>query len=443
MFSAGVSMSGPDTVFALSSGQLPSGIAVIRISGPRCRFVIETMAGELPSPRKASLREIVSFQDEQVLDQGLVLWFPGPASFTGEDCAELQIHGGRAVVSAVLRSLGSIDGLRMAEAGEFSRRAFENGRLDLTELEGLSDLIAAQSEAQRKQAYFQSRGQLRQLLEDWRHRLIHMRALVEADFDFSDEEDVPGSVADGVWDQARELRDEIAVHLDDGRIGEIVRDGFRIVLMGLPNSGKSSLLNALSKRDVAIVTEIAGTTRDLIEVELDIGGYLVVICDTAGIRESSDVIEQEGVRRAKEAGKQADMIIWLWEAGVKDGDPETNPDNQIIIRSKDDDGTMNTDFMTISTETGVGMEILISAIGARLETLSSHVDRGLVTRERHRLALVDAVEELNIAVEDVSGPSDLRVEYLRKASDHVGRIVGRVDVEDLLDVIFAEFCVGK
>ncbi|PCI03152.1 MAG: tRNA uridine-5-carboxymethylaminomethyl(34) synthesis GTPase MnmE [Hyphomicrobiales bacterium] len=436
-------MSGLDTIFALSSGQLPSGIAVIRISGSRCRFVIETMAGKLPSPRKASLCEIVSFEDKQVLDQGLVLWFPGPKSFTGEDCAELQIHGGRAVVAAVLRSLGSIDGLRMADAGEFSRRAFENGRLDLTELEGLSDLIAAQSEAQRKQAYFQSRGELRQLLEDWRHRLIHMRALVEADFDFSDEEDVPGSVADGVWDKAQELRDEIATHLNDGRIGEIVRDGFRIVLMGLPNSGKSSLLNALSKRDVAIVTEIAGTTRDLIEVELDIAGYLVVVCDTAGIRDSGDFIEQEGVRRAKEAGDQADMIIWLWEAGAEDGAPETNLGNQIVIRSKDDDGSLKTDLMTISTKSGYGMESLISLIARQLETLVSNADQRLVTRERHRSALVDSVTELTIAIEDKTGPNDLRVEYLRKASDDVGRIVGRVDVEDLLDVIFAEFCVGK
>ncbi|MFK5978195.1 MAG: tRNA uridine-5-carboxymethylaminomethyl(34) synthesis GTPase MnmE [Rhizobiaceae bacterium] len=436
-------MSDPNTIFALSSGQLPSGIAVIRISGPRCRFVIETMAGKLPSPRKASLCELLSFEDKEVLDQGLVLWFPGPDSFTGEDCAELQVHGGRAVVAAVLRSLGTVDGLRMAEAGEFSRRAFENGRLDLTELEGLSDLIAAQSEAQRKQAYFQSRGQLRQLLEDWRHRLIHMRALVEADFDFSDEEDVPGGVADDVWDKARVLRDEIASHLDDNRIGEIVRDGFRIVLMGLPNSGKSSLLNALSKRDVAIVTEIAGTTRDLIEVELDIGGYLVVVCDTAGIRESGDVVEREGVRRAREAGDQADMIIWLWEANVDNGDSETILDNQITIRSKDDDGLLKTSLMTISTKSGYGMDLLISTIAGRLETLNSSAEQGLISRERHRLALVDACSELNTVVDSTSVPNDLRVEYLRKACDHVGRIVGRVDVEDLLDVIFSEFCVGK
>ena len=436
-------MSGSDTIFALSSGQLPSGIAVIRISGPRCRFVIETMAGKLPSPRKASLCEIASFEDNEILDQGLVIWFPGPNSFTGEDCAELQIHGGRAVVAAVLRSLGTVDGLRMAEAGEFSRRAFENGRLDLTELEGLSDLISAQSEAQRRQAYFQSRGQLRSLLDDWRHRLIHMRALVEADFDFSDEEDIPGSVADGVWEKARVLRDEIVEHLDDGRIGEIVRDGFRIVLMGQPNSGKSSLLNALSKRDVAIVTEIAGTTRDLIEVELDIGGYLVVVCDTAGIRDSGDVIEQEGVRRAKEAGKQADMVIWLWDIGSADGSPDIEFDNQIIIRSKDDEGLFDTDLMTVSTKTGFGIETLISTISGRLALLSSNSDQGLITRERHRLALLDAVGDLSLAVDEVSTPIDLRVEYLRKGSDHVGRIVGRVDVEDLLDVIFAEFCVGK
>lgn len=442
MFSAGVSMSGTDTIFALSSGQLPSGIAVIRISGPRCRFVIETMAGKLPLPRKASLCEIVSFGEREFLDQGLVLWFPGPKSFTGEDCAELQIHGGWAVVTAVLRSLGSFDGLRMAEAGEFSRRAFENGRLDLTELEGLSDLIAAQSEAQRKQAYFQSRGQLRNLLEDWRHRLIHMRALVEADFDFSDEEDVPGSVADGVWGKARDLCDEVVTHLDDGRIGEIVRDGFRIVLMGLPNSGKSSLLNALSKRDVAIVTEIAGTTRDLIEVELDIGGYLVVVCDTAGIRDSGDVIEQEGVRRAKEAGKHSDLIIWLWEIGSADGGPSSELENHIVVRSKDDEGVFETDLMTISTETGHGMDTLISLISDQFSVLSSNVERGLITRERHRLALKDVVKELNSA-NDTLTSTDLRAEYLRQASDHLGRVVGRVDVEDILDVIFAEFCVGK
>jgi len=433
----------PETIFALSSGQLPSGVAIIRISGPRCRFVIETICKSLPPARVASLREILDFDGREVLDQGLVLWFPGPNSFTGEDCAELQIHGGRAVVAAVLRSLGSFDGLRLAEAGEFSRRAYENGRLDLTELEGLSDLISAQSEAQRKQAYLQSRGQLRRLLEGWRLRLIHMRAMVEADFDFSDEEDVPGSVADKVWEDAASLHDEIAEHLDDDHIGEIVRSGYRIVLMGLPNSGKSSLLNLLSKRDVAIVTEVAGTTRDIIEVELDIGGFLVVVCDTAGIRESTDLVEKEGVRRALEAGEGADLVIWLWEKGVEDGGPASSPDKQIIVRTKNDDGQFEEKHLSISTLSGYGIDTLISEISFRIGVLSEGMEDGLITRERHRLAMVEAVRELEIAKTGDLVPADIRVEYLRKASDHLGRIIGAVDVEDLLDVIFSEFCVGK
>src|SRR5215468_7550120 len=287
-----------DTIFALSSGRPPAAIAVVRVSGPRARFALETMIGKVPAPRNAALARVRDVEG-RVIDSGLVLFFPGPHSETGEDMAELQLHGGRAIVAAVLGTLGRLDGFRPADAGEFTRRAFENGKLDLTEVEGLADLIYAETEAQRRLAYGQYAGRLGKHAEAWRARLIEALALVEARIDFADEGDVPENLVAPALGNARVLRDEIAASLRDDRRGERLRGGLVVAIAGPPNAGKSSLMNRIAQREAAIVTPVPGTTRDVIEVHLDLDGYPVTVLDTAGIRESDDPVEQEGVRRAR------------------------------------------------------------------------------------------------------------------------------------------------
>lgn len=440
-----------DTLYALSSGAPPAGVAVVRISGPASRFAVETICGVLPTPRRVQLRVLRDPQTGEVLDKGLVLWFPAPHSFTGEDCAELQVHGGPAVVSAVLSALGSVDGLRMAEAGEFSRRAFENGKLDLTELEGLSDLIAAQTQEQRRQAVAQSSGRLRRQLEEWRAEIIRMRAMIEAELDFADEDDVPASAAESVWRDADSLAKRIAQSLADENRGEIIRSGFEVVLLGPPNSGKSSLLNALVQREAAIVSEEAGTTRDLIEVQLDLGGYAVRIVDTAGIREAEGVVEREGIRRARERARHADLVIWLIppEGGSGEvealaglpfaGEDETVP--VLAFHSKDDSGAFGSSGVSVQRDDG--LVELISVIKTRVARRLGRGEEAVVTRRRHRECLTNCMVALQLGFSEVDLGIELRAEHLRRAGDELGRLTGFVDVEDLLDVIFAEFCVGK
>ena len=307
-------MASGDTIFALSSGHGRAGVAVIRVSGPMAGVVIERMAAPRPKPRFAAFRTIAHPGSGEVLDQALVLWFPAPKSETGEDMAELQVHGGRAVIAGVLGAIGSIAGCRPAEPGEFARRAFENGKLDLTGIEGLADLIDAETAAQRRQALRQADGALARLYGGWRAELIEAMALLEAAIDFSDEGDVAHDAETMARAKVAALADAIARHLDDGHRGELVRDGFQVVLAGAPNSGKSSLLNALARRDVAIVSDEAGTTRDIIEVKLDLEGLPVVVSDTAGIREAAGKVEQEGIRRALQRAKQADLVVWLVDA---------------------------------------------------------------------------------------------------------------------------------
>ncbi|PHK27256.1 tRNA modification GTPase TrmE, partial [Nostoc linckia z18] len=278
------------TIFALASGALPAGVAVIRISGPAALFMVKTLTGVLPTPRAAALRTVRT-PDGQFLDRALVLTFPGPHSFTGEDCAELHLHGGRAVVTAVLNSLAGFENARLAEAGEFSRRAFENGKMDLVEVEGLADLLAAETEMQRKLASEQASGNLSAVYDAWREKLIYARSMLEAELDFSDEGDIPGSVSDRIWRDVSDLKNQIDDAIANLRAGEIIRDGFKVALAGPPNAGKSSLMNALAQRDVAIVTAIAGTTRDVVRCELDIDGYKIELFDTAGLRETTDTVE--------------------------------------------------------------------------------------------------------------------------------------------------------
>src|SRR5580704_4752224 len=304
------------TIFALSSGRPPAAIAVVRVSGAGAGVALEKLIGRLPEPRKAALARVRDPASGEVIDEALALWFPAPGSETGEDVAELQLHGGQAVIAGVLDALAKIEGCRPAEAGEFTRRAFENGRLDLTAVEGLADLIAAETQAQRRLAYRQLKGLIGDRAEAWRRRLIEALALVEARIDFSDEADVPEDLLGPALHAAQQLRDEIAGVLADGRRGERLRDGLVVAIAGPPNAGKSTLLNRLARREAAIVSPYAGTTRDVIEVHLDLDGYPVTLLDTAGIRDSSEPIEQEGMRRARERAAAADVVLWVVDAGA-------------------------------------------------------------------------------------------------------------------------------
>lgn len=438
-----------DTIFALSSGHPPAGVAIIRISGPDVRFGLETLIGSVPAPRSAVLSEIRDISG--LLDRGIVLFFPAPNSFTGEDVAELQIHGSRASVMAVLSALGAIEGFRLAEPGEFTRRAFEHGRMDLTSVEGLSDLIRAETDAQRRQALGQADGNLKALYEGWAKRLTHARAMIEADIDFSDEEDVQGSVVDQIWPDLATLSQEISDHIGKARTGEIVRSGYRVALIGAPNAGKSSLLNCLANRDVAIVSDIPGTTRDAIEVRLDIGGQLVVLIDTAGLRETQDAVELEGIRRSNLAAETADLVLALRSSEsieTSEGDNLRGTPNTLTVWTKSDligsdpRDSGGAEFL-ISSKTGSGIDTLIAAISDRLMMLDRGVNDLYPTRERHVLLLRQCLSDLSPAIDETLTPLEIRSEHLRSASVSLGRITGMVDVEDLLGVIFLEFCVGK
>src|SRR5271165_5181591 len=304
------------TIFALSSGRPPAAIAVVRLSGPQASVGLEKLIGRVPEPRKAALARVRDPADGEPVDEALALWFPGPRSETGEDMAELQLHGGAAVVSAVLEALSVIEGCRLAEPGEFTRRAFDNGRLDLTEVEGLADLIAAETPAQRRLAYRQLKGLIGDQAEAWRRQIIDAQALVEARIDFSDEADVPEDLLGPALYAAQQLRGEIAAALDDGGRGERLREGLVVAIAGPPNAGKSTLFNRLARREAAIVSPHAGTTRDVIEVHLDLGGFPVTLLDTAGIRDSVDPVELEGVRRARERAAAADLVLWVTDVSA-------------------------------------------------------------------------------------------------------------------------------
>lgn len=431
-----------ETIYALSSGAVPSGVAIVRLSGPKALAIGAALVDDLPDVGRSALRDVKSPHDGGLLDQALVLTFKRPHSFTGEDVVEFHCHGSKPVLSALFDVLDRFEGCRQANEGEFSRRAFENGKFDLTEIEGLADLIGAETEAQRKLALRQAGGALRALYEGWRSDLLRCRALIEAELDFADEDDVPGSVSDQIWSQVSELRTKMAAHLDDERHGEIIRDGLNVVLTGPPNAGKSSLLNALAKRNVAIVTPIAGTTRDIIEVALDIDGYKVTLTDTAGLRPSDDLVEQEGIRRAELAASAGDVVYWLQPLGdTVDG---SKPDGSLMVWTKSDlmDVADVKDSVTISTVEPNGLAPLLTDLKARLSKIRSGSEAPLMTRRRHRQALIGAVDSLKTSLAE-NLDLEIRSEHLRRAGDELGKIVGRIDVEDLLDVIFSEFCIGK
>lgn len=431
-----------ETVFALSSGRLPSGVAVVRLSGPQAGTALEALAGELPPPRLARYRVLRDPVSGEMLDRALVLFFPGPNSVTGEDVAELHLHGGRAVVAGVLEALSRLPGLQPAEPGAFTRRAHANGKMDLAEVEGLADLIAAETQAQRRQALAQASGALSRRVEGWREGLVSALALVEASIDFSDEGDVPEDLTRQANAWITPLLAEILAALADAGRGERVRDGLVVAIAGRPNAGKSTLLNRLAGREAAIVSDIPGTTRDVLEVHLELAGQAVTLLDTAGLRETADVVEAEGVRRALKRAEMADLVLWL------SPEKELPPDNlgtALKVRSKCDDGhdsSTGIAWLPLSATTGAGMEVLLRAIEQHASTLAGG-EPALITRERQRLALEKAALHLQRATREFAGLEELRAEELRLAARALDRTIGRVDVEDVLDTLFSTFCIGK
>jgi tRNA modification GTPase len=447
------------TIFALSSGLLPSAIAIVRVSGPQASHALTLLAGKLPLPRMAT-RALLRGPDAQPIDDAVVLWFPGPASATGEDVAEFQVHGGRAVVAALFAALSSLEHVRAAEPGEFTRRAFENGKLDLTEAEALDDLIHADTDRQRRQALRHLKGLLGDKVRDWRERIIEAAALIEAGIDFSDEGDVPAELAAPARARLEALLNEIQEVVAAQAKGERLRDGLVVAIAGPPNVGKSTLINQLARREVAIVSPHAGTTRDVIEVQLDLDGYPVTVIDTAGIRETEDPVEQEGVRRARARAADADLVLWLvdgpdveterkataptWTVRNKidlDGDTsgESGPSCSAVSSRRE---RARTDF-EISAGRGDGILRLISALVAFAQEFFGSDEHGLITRDRQRQLLQLTAGSLQRSILMIGRGEELAAEDLRAAVYSLGRLLGRVDVEDILDVIFREFCIGK
>ncbi len=435
-----------DTVYALSSGAGKGGVAVIRVSGPKVLEICSKMAGlENPKPRYAYFRPL---KDEtgQTIDHSLVLYFAGPHSFTGDDVVEFQVHGGTSVINAVYRTLSSFENTRPAERGEFSRRAVVYGKMDLTEAEGLMDLIDAQTEEQRRQALHQMEGSLGSLYESWRSSLVHNMAYLEAFIDFPEEEIPPEKLSE-IDIQTQHLIQQILQHLDDNNRGQRLRDGFQIALVGVPNVGKSSLMNALTHKDIAIVSCIAGTTRDVVEAHLDVAGFPIILADTAGLRESAGEIETEGIRRAVRKAEESDLILYVQDlAHYPNVDPLPEQLAHIptyIIWNKVDaysDMVVASGY-ALSAKTGQGIQALWEEITNHLKSTFSATNGAAITRERYRTALKSCADSLS---KSLSAPElELKAEDLRLAARAIGRITGRIEADELLEVIFSSFCIGK
>jgi len=445
------------TIAAVSSGTGAAAIAVIRVSGPASEAAVRGLTGTLPAPRRALLAKLRHPETGERLDEALVLWFEGPRSATGEDMAEFQIHGGRAVVAAVLEALFAIPHIRPAERGDFTRRAFLNGRMDLTEAEGLADLIAAETEGQRKLAFAHAFGHLGHQVEGWRRRLIRAMALIEAGIDFADEDDVPAGARAIARPELVALLTELDAALADRR-GAMVREGAVIAIAGLPNAGKSSLMNALAARDVAIVSDEPGTTRDVLEVALDLGGHKATLIDTAGLREAEGKVEAEGIRRAQLHIARADLVLWVHDMTLpaplcRPSEISANADSELwLLANKADEseakrvageGWASRSF-AISAKYGMGLEELTGALTAFVACRAEGAEHPALIRERHRLTAFDAASHIRFALAQWHELSDeFLAEELRLAGRALGRMTGTIGVEDLLDVVFREFCIGK
>ena len=424
---------------------------MLRLSGPDARRAVTRLAGSLPPPRVAQRRRLIDPQSGEALDDGLILWFPAPRSATGEDVAELHLHGSRAVLAAVMQALARL-GLRLAEPGEFTRRAFLNGKLDLLQAEAIADLAAAETEAQRRQAMRQLGGELGEVYRGWRDRLTRILAHLEAAIDFPDE-DLPPEIEDRIIGETDRLVSEIEHHLADGHRGERLRDGIDVAILGPPNAGKSSLLNRIARRDVAITSPLPGTTRDVIEVAIDLAGYPVVLADTAGLRDSADAIEQEGKRRAVQRAEQAEIRLFVFDTAHPEDAagalPWPGADTILVANKIDLVQAADTDLsppalpvsaLPVSALTGAGIDRLLTLLGERVAQ-TYRIEAPVLTRARHRQALEEAAAALRRSF--FAALPELRAEDLRLALRSLGRITGAVDVEDLLDVIFRDFCIGK
>lgn len=439
-------MTATDTIFALSSGAGRAAVAVIRLSGPGSANVIRALAGELPRPRELALRLLREPGSGEVLDKALLAWLPGPRSFTGEDCAEIHLHGSPAVVSAVLTALGHCPATRPAEPGEFTRRAFLNGKMDLVEVEGLADLLEARTAAQRRQAFRQLSGHASSVFEDWRRQLLLIRADIEAVVDFVDEPGVSEEAAAGIDARIHMLLAAMTKAVSASACAEIIRDGVRIVLAGRPNTGKSSLLNALARRDAAIVSDVPGTTRDAIEVSLDLGGIPVILTDTAGLRGfATDQVEEEGIRRSRQHMAAADILIWVWAEDVpQSSEWEEGVSPDLVVRNKCDlHSGLDQNEIAISTRSGKGITAFVAEISALLRHRFGDVESSLLVSARQTSAVERSIRLLNDAAKVGSEHLELKAEEVRRATDEIARLTGRVDVEEWLGAIFSRFCIGK
>jgi len=434
-----------ETIFALSTVYGKSGVAIVRLSGPRSEAIVRDLTQNAKIPvREAVHTALYDIETNLPIDEAIVLLFKAPRSFTGEDAAELQVHGSIAVIKALLKTLSDRNDCRLAEAGEFSKRAFDNGRLDLTQAEGLADLIEAETDLQRKSALNQLGGNLRGLYQGWRDTLIKALAYLEADIDFVDEEDVSDTVLNVSRETLAGLTNDIQAHLADNRVGERLRHGVTVAIVGPPNAGKSTLINTLAQRDAAIVSDIPGTTRDVIDISLDLSGYPVVLTDTAGLRDSADPIEVEGIRRARSKADAADILVYMTEDdNVSRETIETEmgrfPD--LLVKNKADLAKSEAADLQISLKTGQGVEEFVSKLTELVAARAGQGEAPTITRERYRLGLQDSVVALKRA--EAAALPELMAEDMRMAARHIGRLTGHVDVEDLLDVIFADFCIGK
>jgi len=441
-----------DTIYSLSTGAGSSGVAIIRLSGPASEEVLKKLTRKrAPEPRLASLRRIHNPIDQNAIDEGIVIWFPGPNSYTGEDVVEFHVHGGPSITEEVLKSISTVASCRIAEPGEFPRRAFQLGKMDLTSAEAVADLIDAKTIEQRRQALKQFDGQLAGLYDEWRKQLIDILAYAESAIDFSDEE-LPEGINNTITNNILYLINNIAQHIDDKKIGERIRSGFNIAILGAPNSGKSSLLNRLATRDVAIVSDTAGTTRDVIEVQMNLEGFAVIVSDTAGIRDTQNEIEFEGVRRARKAADEADLVVVVFDAldlpDISEITKNYISDKSLVLVNKVDlldhslPGEINgKETLGISAKTGEGFEEFQLRLNREVKNYFGNNEQPVLTRERHRKALEDTLASLNRSTQAVL--PELVAEDIRLAVRSIGKITGRVDVEDVLDIIFSEFCIGK